>query len=145
MGPILGIVLTLAATSGTVYQGALLLLFYSLGLGLWFLGFSALFGWLSPLLRRYQRHAGRIMAVGGLTFIVVGIFMVTGQFTRLNEFFASYGFVFGSTVSLENSLSSRTMASSGPLSRSLADSFRSSPPASCPSHPCTSQASRGKS
>ncbi len=114
VGPILGIVLTLAATSGTVYQGALLLLFYSLGLGLWFLGLSALFGWLSPLLRRYQRHAGRIMAVGGLTFIVVGIFMVTGQFTRLNEFFAAYGFVFGSTVSLENSLSSSTNGFFGP-------------------------------
>ena len=54
IGPILGVVLTLAAASGTAYQGALLLTCYSLGLGVWFLAFGACFGWLSPRMRRLQ-------------------------------------------------------------------------------------------
>ena len=59
IGPILGVVLTLAATSGTAYQGALLLTFYALGLGVWFLAFGVFFGWLTPQMRRISHTCRR--------------------------------------------------------------------------------------
>ena len=64
IGPILGVVLTLAATSGTWFQGGLLLVAYALGLGVWFLAFGAFFGWLTPRLRRLQPVMGKAL-VGG--------------------------------------------------------------------------------
>ena len=59
IGPILGVVLTLAATSGTAAQGALLLTFYALGLGVWFLAFGLAFGWLTPRMGSVKSQGAR--------------------------------------------------------------------------------------
>jgi len=104
IGPILGVVLTLAATSGTVGQGALLLLAYSLGLGLWFLAFGYFFGWLTPRLRRLQPVMGRLLAATGVLFMFVGALMFLGEFTRLNNYFQTFGFFFAQTATTEQQL-----------------------------------------
>ena len=115
IGPVLGAVLTMAATSGTAGQGGLLLACYSLGLGIWFLAFGLAFGSLAPRLRRAQRHLPLLMMAAGAVFIVVGALMFLGDFTRLNGEFQSFGFFFGSTSSTEEELSSAADGPAGPL------------------------------
>ena len=115
IGPILGAVLTLAATSGTAGQGALLLTFYGLGLGVWFVAFAAFFGWISPRLRRLQPHMGKLMVVGGAVFIGVGTLMVMGEFARLNQYFQGLGFFFDQTTEVEQDLTSGVNGGVGPL------------------------------
>ncbi len=114
IGPILGVVLTLAATSGTAAQGALLLIFYSLGLGVWFLAFGAAFGWFAPRVRKLQPYMPGMMAVSGALFIVVGTLMLLGEFGRLNTYFQSFGFLFDQTASAEENLSTGTDGLAGP-------------------------------
>lgn len=114
IGPILGVVLTLAAASGTAAQGALLLVFYSLGLGVWFLAFGVFFGWLAPRMRRIQKYTPRMMIGSGALFIVVGTLMFLGEFARLNAYFQSFGFLFNQTASAESGLSTGVGGALGP-------------------------------
>ena len=114
IGPILGVVLTLAATSGTAAQGALLLVCYSLGLGVWFLAFGAAFGWLTPQLRKVQPYMPRLMIGSGALFIVVGALMILGEFGQLNAWFQRFGFLFDQTASAEENLSGNTEGLLGP-------------------------------
>ena len=96
IGPILGAVLTLAAASGTAVQGAFLLVWYSLGLGAWFIAMGAGFTWLSPRLRRLGPYLERLMIGSGVLFIALGAAMFLGEFTRLNRAFQAAGFLFAS-------------------------------------------------
>lgn len=104
VGPILGVVLTLAAATGSWQQGALLLVSYSLGLGVWFMAFGAFFGWLSPRMKTLGPALPRLMVAAGIVFIVVGALMVLGEFQRLNQYFQRAGFLFDGTVELEEGL-----------------------------------------
>ena len=115
IGPILGVVLTLAATSGTAWQGALLLTFYALGLGMWFLAFGAFFGWLTPQMRRLQPYMGRLMVGAGVLFIVVGTLMFLGEFAKLSNYFQAFGFFFNQTSSAEEGLSTGIDGAAGPM------------------------------
>ena len=115
IGPILGVVLTLAATSGTAAQGALLLIFYALGLGVWFMAFGAAFGWLTPQLRKIQPYMPAMMVVAGALFIVVGGLMFLGEFSQLNARFQSFGFLFDQTATAEENLSGSTEGFLGPV------------------------------
>ncbi len=115
IGPILGVVLTLAATSGTAGQGAMLLTFYALGLGVWFLAFAAFFGWISPRLRKLQPHMGKLMIGSGAIFIGVGTLMFLGEFGRLNQYFQSFGFLFDQTSSVEQDLTGSVSGGLGPF------------------------------
>lgn len=81
IGPVLGAILTVSAVSSSVTAGVILLSIYSLGLGLPFL-LSALF--MRGLAQRYHSlrrfgRAGHIAA--GVVMIVMGMAMVTGQFS----------------------------------------------------------------
>lgn len=105
IGPILGVVLTLAAASGTVAQGALLLLAYSAGLGLWFMAFGAFFGWIAPRLRRLGPYLPSLAIAAGILFIVLGFLMIFGEFQRLNAAAQRAGFFFGATADAEGELS----------------------------------------
>lgn len=115
IGPILGAVLTLAAASGTAVQGGLLLVAYSLGLGVWFLAFGVFFGWLAPKMRHVQRYMRWVLVVAGALFVVVGAMMFLGDFGELNRRFQSFGFFFGRTSETEEQLSSGASGAFGPL------------------------------
>ena len=82
IGPVLGGILAIAATGGTT-RGVLLLVFYSLGLGLPFLlvglGVQRLIGALGWVKRHYRWIAG----LSGALLMVVGVMLVTGVFTRV--------------------------------------------------------------
>jgi len=84
IGPILGGILTLAASSQTAWHGVYLLLFYCLGLGLPFIIVSlALSAALRPL-RWLSRHAFATSIVAATLLIIIGILMLTGQLDYLS-------------------------------------------------------------
>ncbi len=83
IGPVLGAILTAAATFEDAYRGAALLLVYSLGLGVPFLLLAfalaktgRVFGW-------FRRHARAIELVGGGVLVLMGVLMFTGQWVQL--------------------------------------------------------------
>ncbi len=77
VGPILGSMMALALNSATAWQGAYLLVTYSLGLGLPFLILGVAFDSINPLLKRIQRHHNLIQIISGLLLIAVGILVLT--------------------------------------------------------------------
>lgn len=83
VGPILGSILALAASTADVGRGVMLLLAYSLGLGLPFLAFALLFGRMTGLLRWFNRHALVINRVAGAFLIVMGVLIITGRLSIL--------------------------------------------------------------
>lgn len=81
VGPVLASILATAASAASPGRGSLLLLAYSLGLGLPFLLLAAgvtrgrdRFGWL-------RRHSRRIEITGGVALLVTGVLMITGTWT----------------------------------------------------------------
>jgi cytochrome c biogenesis protein CcdA len=78
VGPILASILALAATEQSIGRGALLLTFYSIGLGLPFLLAGLAFGELGRILPRINRHMGTISLVSGLLLATVGVLIYTG-------------------------------------------------------------------
>jgi cytochrome c-type biogenesis protein len=83
VGPVLAGILTLAFNSESAGQGAILLAFYSLGLGLPFLVIGLIFDAISPLLKRINRYSAYIYIVGGFLLIAVGILIL---FNKLSWF-----------------------------------------------------------
>lgn len=90
IGPVLGGILTLAATRGSVGDGVALLLVYSLGLAIPFL-VAAL------LMERFLASRSRIgpwlpwlSRLSGALLLVVGLLMLTGSFTALTSVLARW-------------------------------------------------------
>ncbi len=83
IGPVLGAILGLAATSGDVSRGMLLLAFYSAGLAVPFLlaavAVESFLGWF----QRFRRYLPWVMKVSGALLVFVGILLLSGEFTRL--------------------------------------------------------------
>jgi len=83
IGPILGAVLTYTSATATLGQGIVLLLAYSLGLGLPFLiaaiAIDRFFGWF----QRYRRFIPTVTRFAGAVLVVVGVLLATGYFTVL--------------------------------------------------------------
>jgi cytochrome c-type biogenesis protein len=83
IGPVLGGILGLAATSGEVSRGMLLLAFYSAGLAVPFLiaavALESFLGWFQG----FRRYLPWVMRVSGALLVFVGLLLVSGEFTRL--------------------------------------------------------------
>jgi len=73
IGIILGGILTLAATSGSGLQGALLLVGYTAGLGIPFLAIAAVYDRAPRLLQPLLRHGRTVSLVGGLLVALIGV------------------------------------------------------------------------
>ena len=91
VGPVLGSILTYAASSATVGKGALLLSFYSLGLALPFLATGLLAGSAAPVFRRMRRWSTAVEVVSGILLIIAGILVFTNRLTLLNQYFDLFG------------------------------------------------------
>ncbi|WP_322796740.1 cytochrome c biogenesis CcdA family protein [Tepidiforma sp.] len=87
VGPILGAILTLAATSGEALQGTYLLAWYAAGMAVPFLITGLMVSDATRVLKRIQRYGPVLEVVSGLMLIVVGVLLVSGRLTALNEFF----------------------------------------------------------
>lgn len=83
IGPILGAVLTYTSATATLGQGIVLLLAYSLGLGLPFilaaLAIDRFLGWF----QRYRRFIPLVTRIAGLVLVVFGVLLAAGYFTWL--------------------------------------------------------------
>jgi cytochrome c-type biogenesis protein len=86
IGPVLTVILTTAAVQETIGRGMLLLVSYSLGLGLPFLlaglGLFRIFGRLKPYLRNINIASGVLLAM-------FGVVMVTGNLGAVSSWFVS--------------------------------------------------------
>ena len=80
VGPILGIILTFAASSATLGSGALLLVVFSLGLAVPFLLTALAIGWASEHLVKIAKYLNMVSFVGGLFLLLLGFLMVTDNF-----------------------------------------------------------------
>jgi cytochrome c-type biogenesis protein len=87
IGIILGGILTLAATSDTVVQGTLLLVAYTLGLGLPFLAIAAVYDRAPRLLAPLVRHGRLVSLVGGLLVAFIGLAMVFDWLSLFPRYF----------------------------------------------------------
>jgi cytochrome c-type biogenesis protein len=83
IGPVLGGILGLAATSQDVTRGMLLLGVYSAGLAVPFLIAAVALESFLSWFQRFRRFLPWVMRVSGVLLIFVGLLMVTGEFTRL--------------------------------------------------------------
>lgn len=88
VGAFLGSALMLASNSKTALQGLLLLLTYSLGLGIPFVFSAVLLGKLSSVFDFIKKHYGIINKVCGIFLIVVGVFMMFGFLNALLAIFS---------------------------------------------------------
>jgi cytochrome c-type biogenesis protein len=75
VGPVLAGIYLLASDTATVAQGALMLLAYSLGLGIPFLLTGLAFSTMTGGLRRINRHMGVISKITGLFLIFMGVLL----------------------------------------------------------------------
>jgi len=87
IGPILAGIFLLASDSATVLQGATLLAFYSLGLGIPFLITGAAFSRVSSVLRRINRHAGIVSILSGLFLFYVAYLLWSDSLAQLTTRF----------------------------------------------------------
>src|SRR3954449_3715118 len=76
IGVILGGILGLAAQSTTVAQGGVLLIAYTLGLGIRFLLIAVLFDRAPAILRPLIRHGRAVSVIGGLLVVAIGVAMI---------------------------------------------------------------------
>jgi cytochrome c-type biogenesis protein len=84
VGPTLGTILTAASVQDTVAQGAVLLLFYSLGLAVPFLITAVAFTRATAAFRWLRDRYLIITALSGAVLIAMGLLLITGELTTLN-------------------------------------------------------------
>ena len=83
IGPVLGAILGLAATTSDVSRGMQLLAVYSAGLALPFLIAAVAVESFLDWFQGFRRYLPWVMRLSGLILVVVGVLLVTGEFTRL--------------------------------------------------------------
>jgi len=85
VGPILGAILTMAATTQNVLQGILLLFFYSLGLGLPFMISAVILHRFFEYFKSIRKYFRIISIIGGILLIAVGVLLITGYFSSISS------------------------------------------------------------
>jgi len=90
VGPTLGAVLTLAASSGSAGSGAVLLGAYALGLGVPFLAAGLLVSRSFAVSAAVQRHRRTIRLVSAALLAVFGVLVLTGHLVDLTSSLARY-------------------------------------------------------
>lgn len=86
IGPILAAILTLAATEENVFSGIMLLLLYSLGLGIPFLLSSLAMNQFLSLFNRFKKHIRIFEIITGLFLVVIGVLLYSNWLTRLSGY-----------------------------------------------------------
>ena len=95
IGPILATILATAAATRTAVWGAILLVFYSIGLGLPFVLLAVGFSRAQRSLAWLRRNGRRVEVVGGTMLVTVGLLFISGRwaplFRPLQRWFAEFG------------------------------------------------------
>ena len=87
IGPVLGAIFTMGASSGSAPVVALLLVAYSVGLAIPFLAAALAFPRLRPLVDLLRRHHAVVRVVTGLLIVAIGVLIFFNAFARLATLF----------------------------------------------------------
>ena len=87
IGPVLGAIFTMGASSGSAPVVALLLTAYSLGLAVPFLLAALAFPRMRPLIEGLRRHHRAVQVVTGLLIVGIGVLIYLNAFARLATMF----------------------------------------------------------
>ncbi len=87
IGPVLGAIFTMGASSGSVLAVAVLLTAYSVGLAIPFLIAAVALPEIRPLVEWLRRHAGAVRFVSGLLVVGIGVLIYLNAFARLATLF----------------------------------------------------------
>jgi cytochrome c-type biogenesis protein len=94
VGPLLGSILLLATTSGTVFEGTLLLVVFSIGLGVPFLLTALLIGKAFAAFGKWSGAIAVINKIAGVFLITIGFLLILGKFELLHSSFKNYFYNF---------------------------------------------------
>lgn len=83
IGPTLAAISALSVGSGSPWRGALLGLFYCIGLGIPFVLVALGFDWVAGSVLFLKRHIRAINIIGGVLLVVIGVLMATGLWSQL--------------------------------------------------------------
>jgi cytochrome c-type biogenesis protein len=92
VGPILGTILTLSLSTGSISQGFWLLVAYSVGLAIPFLIAAVEIGLVSSFIKKYGNIVRYVEIAMGVLMIIIGVLLFFGRFEQV----ASLGFFFES-------------------------------------------------
>ena len=95
VGPVLGTILTFAINGGSVALGVKLLSSYSAGLAIPFLAAALGIGWVTMILRRYNKVMHYVEIVMGVILVIVGVMLSTGIFELIAQRAQFFYFNFG--------------------------------------------------
>jgi cytochrome c-type biogenesis protein len=87
IGPVLGAILTMGASTGSAPVAALLLVAYSAGLAVPFLAAAVALPRLRPLLEALRRHHRSVQVVAGVLIIGIGVLIFLNAFATLSTLF----------------------------------------------------------
>ena len=91
VGPVLGAILLYASTTETLMDGIILLVFYSVGLGLPFFGAAIGIDRFLVLFKRVRGYLGVVQAMSGALLVLFGFLVYDNSFAVLTSFFERYG------------------------------------------------------
>ncbi|MCS7010132.1 MAG: cytochrome c biogenesis CcdA family protein, partial [Anaerolineales bacterium] len=86
VGPVLGAIITFAINTGDLLRGTLLGAAYSAGLAIPFLAAALGIGWVTLILRKYNRLMRITEIVMGILLVIVGGMLMFGVFNLLASF-----------------------------------------------------------
>lgn len=95
IGPVLGAILTLAASQERFWSGVVLLLVYSLGLAIPFLLSALALDAFLRLFARIRRLLPALQIASGVLLVVLGLLLLTGNFSALSTYLTRFtpGFI----------------------------------------------------
>ena len=83
IGPILGSILVLASTEESLFQGILLLSFYSIGLAVPFILSGYLIQKFLLFSKNFKKNINKVSKIGGVILLITGILIITNQLQAL--------------------------------------------------------------
>ena len=90
IGPVLGAILTFAASQDQFWYGVGLLFVYSLGLAVPFLLSALALDAFLRVFSRFRRFLPVVQVVSGVLLVVLGLFLVTGTFSALSGYLTRF-------------------------------------------------------
>jgi cytochrome c-type biogenesis protein len=90
IGPVLGAILTMGASSSDAWVAALLLVAYSAGLAVPFLAAAVALPRMRPLLNLLRSHGRWVQVASGLFIMAMGVLILTNAFARMAGLFTFY-------------------------------------------------------
>jgi cytochrome c-type biogenesis protein len=90
IGPVLGAILTMGASSRDAWVAALLLIAYSAGLAVPFLAAAVALPRVQPLINVMRRHHRAVQVISGIFIMGVGVLILTNAFARMAGLFTFF-------------------------------------------------------